>query len=102
MSETIAKSARPANTAIAWAGRDGIYVEFPTKQGTPYVSRFPKTPSGLIDALNLLIENPMPKEVNLTQHAHPAIRRIGAGAKMDASHGLQSAAADAVKKLLRK
>lgn len=97
---TIARSAIPPLTAVAWAGKDGIYCQFPTKEGTPYVSRFPKTASGLQSALNLLLENPMPKELNLTQPGHPAVKKYQY--KVEASANLRAAAAEAVAKLLKK
>lgn len=58
MSASFAQSARPARAAIAWATRDGIYVEIPCKDAAPLVCRYHKTAEGLAAALNILLEHP--------------------------------------------
>lgn len=73
MTDTFAKSARPPNTAIAWAAKDGIYVEIPAKEGPPYVTRYAKTMSGLQSALNILLE--VPAASIIKPQDHPKVKR---------------------------
>lgn len=94
---TAAKSGRHPSAAIAWAAKDGIYVEFPTKSGPPYITRFPKTANGLASALNILIENPAPAPT-LPPADHPSIRRFGTNASAE----VRTQAADIVRKMLLK
>ncbi len=54
---TYAKSARPGNAAIAWATKDAIFVEIPSKSGPPYVARYARDVHGLAAALNIVIEH---------------------------------------------
>jgi hypothetical protein len=96
MSARYAATARPPGTAIAWAARDGIYVEFPTKEGHPYITRFQKTPDGLQAALNILLE-PAPSPPKPEKN-HPAVRKPNKVATPEA----REAAADIVRKLLLK
>lgn len=94
--DTVAKSGRPPGAAIAWASTDGIFVEFPTKSGPPYIVRYKKTAEGLQSALNILLENPAPSPTAIPKD-HPAIRKIVA-----ATPAVRSAASDIVRKMLLK
>lgn len=97
MTATAAKSARPLTAAIAWASADGIMVEFPTKDGPPYVVRYPKTLDGLQTALNLLLENPAPRTYQPTAE-HPVIQRKET---VKATPEQRAAAADVVRRLFK-
>lgn len=96
----IAATGIPSGCAIAWSGKDGIYVEIPTKSGPPYITRYPKTASGLQSALNILLEVPAPSMVNLTQKNHPAVRRFGSA--MQATPETRVRAAELVRRMLTK
>ncbi len=74
MTASFALSARPPATAIAWATKDGLFVELPTKSGPPYICRYRRTVEGLAEALNILVEHSeaSPRSVPTT---HPAITR---------------------------
>lgn len=79
MTDTYATSAYPPNTAIAWATRDEIFVQYPMKSGgPPFITRFRKTADGLAQALNIIIEHaaPSPRPIPTS---HPAIQRKGTG-----------------------
>lgn len=74
MTATFAISARPTGSAIAWCDSESIVVELPCTGGEPpYITRYPKTPEGLRKALNVLLENPMPRV--LPNPDHPVIKR---------------------------
>lgn len=75
MSATAAPTARPATGAIAWATKTELFVEYPTKGGTPYVTRFPLTSTGLAQALSILIENAEHGTHRLTASDHPSVKR---------------------------
>ena len=94
MSASFADSARPPACACAWATKDGLYVELPVKGGPPYVTRYPKTVVGLTQALNVLIDNPAPRQATVV--AHPKVSRPGA-----AYSSTQREAARAVLKRLK-
>lgn len=96
MTAIAAKTGRPPSAAIAWATKDGIFVEFPTKAGPPYITRLPKTAQGLQTALNILIENPAPAPSRLNA-PHPAVRKING-----ASAATKNAAAEIVRRMLLK
>ena len=72
--DTYALTARPPGTAIAWATKDGIFVEIPCKDGPPFIVRYHKTTLGLQQALNVLVENPEPASRQV-QATHPKITR---------------------------
>jgi hypothetical protein len=63
-------TARPAAAAICWATRDAIFVEYPCKDGPPYIIRMPRTTEALVKALGILIENPeaAPRPAALAEH----------------------------------
>ena len=71
---TFAPSARPPGCAIAWATKDGLYVEIPCKDGPPYIVRYHKTTKGLSEALNVMVKNEAKAP---TYHAteHASVRR---------------------------
>lgn len=73
MTATSAPTARPATAAIAWATRDGLFVEIPCKDGPPYIARYHKTVEGLTAALNILLDNPE-TESRTIQRDHPKIK----------------------------
>lgn len=76
MTDLTAKSGRPESAAIAWAGKDAIFVEYPVKGGGPnYIVRMHKTAEGLQQALNILLENPAPAPKLTAQANHPTITR---------------------------
>ena len=78
MTDTFADTARPANAAIAWATKDAVFVELPSRAGPVYVVRYPRTAEGLANALNVLIDNPeRPSngKARTVPAKHPAIRR---------------------------
>lgn len=64
---------RGTNSAIAWATKDGLYVEIPCKDGPPYVCRYRLTTEGLAAALNILIEHEAATTTQITDH--PKITR---------------------------
>lgn len=71
---TFASTARPLGAAIAWATKDALFVEMPTKSGPPFIVRYRKTVDGLSAALNVLIEHQesAPRSV---PRDHPSISR---------------------------
>lgn len=75
MTATSLSTARPSTAAIAWATRDGIYVEIPCAFGPPYIARYRATEEGLRLALNVLLETPERAPRTATSPNHPAIRR---------------------------
>ena len=76
MTATLAPTARPPKTAIAWATKDAIFVEIPCAAAgqPPFIARYRKTVDGLTAALNILIEHEEPAARSVPQ-AHPAITR---------------------------
>lgn len=81
--------------ARAYATPTEICVEVPTSTGTPYTCRYPKTPEGLAQALNILITHPhsstfhpephtiinsklVPKQANTIQRGSPQSRTLAA------------------------
>ncbi len=74
MTATAATTARPPTAAIAWATKDALFVEMPTKDGPPFIVRYRKTIEGLCEALNILIEHQesAPRSV---PRDHPKITR---------------------------
>lgn len=68
-----ASTARPPRAAIAWATRDNLFCEIPTKDGAPLIVRYPLTAEGLRQALNALITNPEPATRSITA-SHPLTR----------------------------
>lgn len=98
---TFAKTAKPANAAIAWATKDSIFVEIPSKVGPPYIARYKKTVQGLTAALNILIEHPQPASPKPSPL--PTILRPAKPGKptVNASDATRQAAAEAVRKLLK-
>ena len=76
MSASYASSARPPTAAIAWATRDELLVELPTKAGPPYIVRYRKTVEGLSAALNILIEHQDAAPKPIAQADHPAVTKI--------------------------
>ena len=71
---TFATTARPPTAAIAWATKDELFVEIPTKSGPPYICRYRKTVDGLSAALNILIEHQEATSRNVPQD-HPAVKK---------------------------
>lgn len=63
----------PTPRAIAYATRDGLFVEIPCKDGPPYTVRYHRTAEGLAAALNILIEHEAATTTQITDH--PAIKR---------------------------
>ena len=76
MSAQALSTARPPSTAIAWATRDGLFVEIPCRDGPPYITRYRKTAEGLQAALNVLLEHPE-AETRTVARSHPKLRRVG-------------------------
>lgn len=74
MTASFAPTARPPRAAIAWATRDGIFVEIPCKDGPPLIVRYHKTVDGLQQALNVIVDNPEPTRREVPRD-HPAIKR---------------------------
>lgn len=74
MSAQFALSARPASAAIAWATRDGLFVEIPCASGPPLICRYRATEEGLRLALNVLLETPERAPRKPTAE-HPMVRR---------------------------
>lgn len=70
MTAQAASTARPPSTAIAWATRDGLFVEYSVKDGPPLIVRFRKTADGLAAALNILLEHPSAETYNVAR-THP-------------------------------
>lgn len=54
MSATSASSAAPPHALLCWLDDRYVYVEIPSKTGTPFVDKFPLCEAGLSKALNLL------------------------------------------------
>lgn len=77
MTDTYGTTGRHPGLAIAWASEDSIMVEFPTKNGPPYITRYPKTINGLAAALNVLIQTTAPRVTTVPPN-HPAISRRSA------------------------
>ena len=78
MGATVAATARPANAAVAWVQDDRLFVELPTKSGTPYVIAYKRTLEGLTAALNILIENSeaLPPSPQTSVGPHPSVRKV--------------------------
>jgi|ERR1700735_3392674 len=47
-------SAAPPHAVVCWLDDRYVYVEIPSKTGSPYVDKFPLCEAGLSKALNLL------------------------------------------------
>lgn len=54
MSATHAPSAAPPHALLCWLDDRYVYVEIPSKTGSPFVDKFPLCEAGLSKALNLL------------------------------------------------
>ena len=74
MTDTYALTGRPPSTAICWSDSESLIVEFPTKAGPPYLTRFPKTITGLQQALNVLLDHPSPRTT--LPASHPAVHKV--------------------------
>lgn len=55
------KSFIPPNAAVAWATKNEILVQVPSKTGPAYICRYRKSTHGLAEALNVLLENEAPQ-----------------------------------------
>ena len=73
---TFATTARPTKAAIAWATKDGIFVEVPHKDGPPLIVRYHRTAEGLALALNVLIEHE-DRGTRSIARDHPKVRYVG-------------------------
>lgn len=72
MSATLAPTALPTGSAICWVDATSLIVQYPTTAG-PYLTRFPKTATGLREALGMLLENPAPRTI--IPFTHTAVKR---------------------------
>lgn len=97
MTDTFAKSALPPRTAHAWCDKTHIIVEFPTKDGPPYITRFRKTTEGLQQALNILIEQPAPSGKH--SFDHPTVKKLASAPLV--SPEAKAEAASIVRRLLK-
>lgn len=94
MTATFATSAHPTGAAVCWADAESLVVELPCPGHPPCIVRYPKTATGLREALNVLLENPAPRV--LPRQDHPVVKKA-AGATVE-----QRAAAAAVVRRLFK
>ena len=46
-----ATSARPHWAVTAWVDANNVFIEIPIKDKPPFIAKFPRTPSGLAEAL---------------------------------------------------
>lgn len=74
-------SARPPNAAIAWATPNGLYIEYATPSGEPYICRLPLTIDGLTTGLNILVERPAPSAPRKDQSSHPQVKKAAPTSK---------------------
>jgi len=96
MSASFALSARPTSSAVCWVDAESLVVEIPSHDGSPpYITRYPKTTTGLKQALNVLLENPSPKvpATCLTSRPLPKMAKVPNEARQ--------AASDIVKKMFK-
>lgn len=79
MTDHILRTARPPTCAIAWATKDAIFCEIPSKQGgAPFVIREKLSLSGLARALNVLTDHaeaPLIRHENLNA-GHTDIKKV--------------------------
>jgi hypothetical protein len=54
VSATFAPSGAPVHALLCWLDDRYVYVEIPSKTGSPYIDKFPLCEAGLSKALNLL------------------------------------------------
>jgi len=96
---TTAISARPPTAAICWTANGRLFIEYPVKDGPPYIIAMACTMENIAKALNIMIEHPAP---TLTPKAeviadHPKIKRI----KVEVSEEARNAAAAIVRRMLK-
>ncbi len=53
---TALKSGRPPWAVTIWTDEANIYVEFPTKTGTPYIAKYSLSEGGLSKALHFMMQ----------------------------------------------
>ena len=95
---SFAPTARPKNAAIAWATRDGLFVEIPCVNGPPYIARYHRTAEGLALALNVLIEHE-DRGTRSIARDHPKVKYVGVP-KPQFTDAQRAAAGEALAKVM--
>lgn len=93
-----ALSAAPACARMCWCDAYNIYIELPTKEGSPYIAKFPRSEGGLGKALAILaaaFESEMPPGGTYSLLAHSAIKKL----KPEATTAQRETAHSVLKKL---